>query len=104
MLTLHCRTSIHKTARRKVGHDSLALVKIVFTYYFFETACSLQSCLNTNTYNPEKCDARLIELYKCCMHMYERAKSAGAPDAEAKSTACPKREVVDRILKRKLKS
>ncbi|KAJ7328389.1 hypothetical protein DFH08DRAFT_622134, partial [Mycena albidolilacea] len=34
------------------------------------TTCALQTCLNKNTYKPEKCDERLHALYMCCQKMY----------------------------------
>ncbi|KAG8966892.1 hypothetical protein FRC03_011077 [Tulasnella sp. 419] len=57
-------------------------------------ACSLQTCLNKNTYSPEKCDDKVMRLYQCCMNMYKQG-------SEATSTACPKREVVERRLAKK---
>ncbi|KAK7057931.1 Cx9C motif-containing protein 4, mitochondrial, partial [Favolaschia claudopus] len=58
-------------------------------------ACDLQACLNKNTYKPEQCDERLRALYICCQKMYDEA--GGSPDA--KSTACPLPNVVNRWLK-----
>ncbi|KAJ7119308.1 hypothetical protein C8R43DRAFT_901051 [Mycena crocata] len=46
----------------------MSLVKV---YSGFETACALQTCLNKNTYKPEKCDDRLRQLYLCCQRMYD---------------------------------
>ncbi|KDQ07311.1 hypothetical protein BOTBODRAFT_38929 [Botryobasidium botryosum FD-172 SS1] len=56
-------------------------------------ACSLQTCLNSNTYKPERCDRQLRQLYECCDAMY-------AKDANMESTACPTQRVVQRWLKR----
>ncbi|KAJ7288785.1 hypothetical protein C8J57DRAFT_1281216 [Mycena rebaudengoi] len=56
-------------------------------------ACSLQTCLNKNTYKPEKCDERLRDLYKCCQTMYNEAGE------KAESTACPLPQVVNRWMK-----
>ncbi|THU90518.1 DUF1903-domain-containing protein [Dendrothele bispora CBS 962.96] len=56
-------------------------------------ACDLQSCLNKNTYKPEKCDAHLRNLYLCCQKMYQDS------DGKAESTACPIPNVVSRWLK-----
>ncbi|KAJ7181312.1 hypothetical protein C8R43DRAFT_269211 [Mycena crocata] len=59
-------------------------------------ACALQTCLNKNTYKPEKCDERLRELYQCCQNMYEKS---GGEKSEATSTACPMPSVVKRWMK-----
>ncbi|KAJ6626714.1 hypothetical protein B0H10DRAFT_1998256 [Mycena sp. CBHHK59/15] len=56
-------------------------------------ACALQTCLNKNTYKPEKCDERLRGLYMCCQKMH---KDAGE---NAESTACPMPSVVKRWIK-----
>ncbi|EIW54092.1 uncharacterized protein TRAVEDRAFT_132725, partial [Trametes versicolor FP-101664 SS1] len=56
-------------------------------------ACALQSCLNKNTYSPDKCEAHLRKLYRCCWDMYKRT------DAQGESTACPMPKVVRRWLK-----
>ncbi|KAF8515338.1 hypothetical protein BU17DRAFT_14750, partial [Hysterangium stoloniferum] len=50
-------------------------------------ACSLQSCLNKNTYRPDRCHPYLIALYECCQAMYET-------DPAAESAACPMKQVV----------
>ncbi|KAJ7247179.1 hypothetical protein B0H12DRAFT_1053601 [Mycena haematopus] len=47
-------------------------------------ACALQTCLNKNTYKPEKCDHYLRALYMCCQKMED-----DAPGSDVKSTACP---------------
>ncbi|KAJ7469336.1 hypothetical protein B0H11DRAFT_1393667 [Mycena galericulata] len=59
-------------------------------------ACALQTCLNKNTYKPEKCDERLRALYQCCQNMYD---SAGGEASGATSTACPMESVVKRWVK-----
>ncbi|KAI0684843.1 DUF1903-domain-containing protein [Cytidiella melzeri] len=56
-------------------------------------ACSLQTCLNMNTYAPEKCSKQMRELYVCCAHMYEQTSDKG------ESTACPMPSVTRRWLK-----
>ncbi|TDL22906.1 DUF1903-domain-containing protein [Rickenella mellea] len=56
-------------------------------------ACSLQTCLNKNTYSPDKCDQQLRQLYKCCRGMYE------ATNGKGESSACPSLSVVYRWLK-----
>ncbi|KAI0363997.1 hypothetical protein BV20DRAFT_1039624 [Pilatotrama ljubarskyi] len=56
-------------------------------------ACALQSCLNKNTYSPEKCDDHVRKLYKCCWNMYKET------DGKGESTACPMQNVVRRWLK-----
>ncbi|KAF9262560.1 DUF1903-domain-containing protein [Marasmius fiardii PR-910] len=56
-------------------------------------ACSLQTCLNKNTYQPERCDRYLRELYLCCQKMYDES------DGKRESTACPMPNVVKRWLK-----
>ncbi|OSX61733.1 hypothetical protein POSPLADRAFT_1145226 [Postia placenta MAD-698-R-SB12] len=56
-------------------------------------ACTLQSCLNKNTYSPEKCDQHLRTLYKCCQSMYKQTEGKGD------SSACPMPNVVKRWLK-----
>ncbi|KAF8157330.1 DUF1903-domain-containing protein [Mycena galopus ATCC 62051] len=56
-------------------------------------ACALQTCLNKNTYKPEKCDERLRALYMCCQKMYNDQGS------DANSTACPIPNVVKRWIK-----
>ncbi|EED85289.1 predicted protein, partial [Postia placenta Mad-698-R] len=53
-------------------------------------ACTLQSCLNKNTYSPEKCDQHLRTLYKCCQSMYKQTEGKGD------SSACPMPNVVKR--------
>ncbi|KAJ7328446.1 hypothetical protein DFH08DRAFT_883946 [Mycena albidolilacea] len=58
-------------------------------------ACALQTCLNKNTYKPEKCDERLRALYICCEKMYDDAPSG----SDASSTACPMPNVVKRWIK-----
>ncbi|KAK7050602.1 Cx9C motif-containing protein 4, mitochondrial [Favolaschia claudopus] len=59
-------------------------------------ACALQTCLNKNTYAPEKCDNKLRELYTCCQTMYEKAEGQ---TVQPNSTACPMRNVVERWMK-----
>ncbi|KDQ56338.1 hypothetical protein JAAARDRAFT_132420, partial [Jaapia argillacea MUCL 33604] len=56
-------------------------------------ACELQSCLNKNTYKPDKCDKYMRNLYECCQALYEREGE------KAESTACPMPGVVRRWLK-----
>jgi hypothetical protein len=56
-------------------------------------ACALQTCLNKNTYTPEKCDAPVRALYLCCARMY------AAQGDGAESTACPMASVTRRWLK-----
>ncbi|KAJ6579951.1 DUF1903-domain-containing protein [Mycena vulgaris] len=56
-------------------------------------ACALQTCLNKNTYKPEKCDERLRALYMCCQKMYDTGGEA------SESTACPMASVVKRWIK-----
>ncbi|EIM80743.1 DUF1903-domain-containing protein [Stereum hirsutum FP-91666 SS1] len=46
-------------------------------------ACSLQTCLSRNTYNPSKCDSHVRKLYECCQMMYD------STDGKGESTACP---------------
>nr|GAT42995.1 predicted protein [Mycena chlorophos] len=60
-------------------------------------ACALQDCLNKNTHKPEKCDARLRELYECCAGTYE--PSTIGEKGKVETTACPKEFVVKRWLK-----
>ncbi|KAH0829058.1 hypothetical protein J3R83DRAFT_2515, partial [Lanmaoa asiatica] len=57
-------------------------------------ACTLQTCLSRHTYNPEKCDEYVRKLYMCCLEMYN------IEGANAESTACPAKLVVERWLKR----
>ncbi|KAF8802597.1 hypothetical protein BYT27DRAFT_7112174, partial [Phlegmacium glaucopus] len=54
-------------------------------------ACSLQACLNKNTYSPEKCDRHLRNLYECCQKMYDEGKG--------ESTACPMPTVLKKWFK-----
>lgn len=56
-------------------------------------ACELQSCLNKNTYTPEKCEKHMRELYLCCDSMYKATQDKG------ESSACPMPSVVRRWLK-----
>ncbi|KAI1790384.1 hypothetical protein LXA43DRAFT_891127, partial [Ganoderma leucocontextum] len=56
-------------------------------------ACSLQTCLGRNTYQPEKCDDYVRKLYRCCWEMYKRT------DGRGESTACPLPNVTRRWLK-----
>ncbi|KAF8344703.1 hypothetical protein F5887DRAFT_885910 [Amanita rubescens] len=56
-------------------------------------ACDLQSCLNKNTYSPERCDDDVRQLYQCCLRMYEET------DAKGKSTACPSSNVIKHWIK-----
>ncbi|KAH9927755.1 DUF1903-domain-containing protein [Fomitopsis serialis] len=56
-------------------------------------ACELQTCLNKNTYKPEKCEEHMRNLYKCCQAMYEQT------DGKGESTACPMPSAVQRWLK-----
>lgn len=58
-------------------------------------ACSLQSCLNRNTYSPEKCDTYLLKLYECCTSLY------AATDGKGESTACPDERVVRRWMEKR---
>ncbi|KLO15149.1 DUF1903-domain-containing protein [Schizopora paradoxa] len=58
-----------------------------------DEACALQTCLNRNTYSPEKCDKLVRKLYECCSRMYEETNGKG------ESTACPQSRVVTRWLK-----
>ncbi|KIP09020.1 hypothetical protein PHLGIDRAFT_29262 [Phlebiopsis gigantea 11061_1 CR5-6] len=56
-------------------------------------ACALQSCLNKNTYSPEKCESSIRDLYKCCAVFY------ASTNDEGESTACPMPSVTRRWLK-----
>ncbi|KIY73489.1 hypothetical protein CYLTODRAFT_386584, partial [Cylindrobasidium torrendii FP15055 ss-10] len=56
-------------------------------------ACSLQSCLNKHTYQPERCADNLRDLYLCCQKFYKQT------DDKGESTACPLPRVVTRWLK-----
>ncbi|KAH8103488.1 hypothetical protein BXZ70DRAFT_889095, partial [Cristinia sonorae] len=56
-------------------------------------ACSLQACLNKNTYTPDKCNRQMRELYRCCQSFYETTEDKGD------STACPTPNIVRRWLK-----
>ncbi|KAI5887102.1 DUF1903-domain-containing protein [Schizophyllum commune H4-8] len=56
-------------------------------------ACKLQTCLNKYTYQPDKCNDNLKQLYKCCQKFYEETGEKG------ESTACPIPSVVKRWLK-----
>lgn len=56
-------------------------------------ACNLQTCLNKNTYSPEKCSKQMRELYTCCAKMYDTTNDQG------ESTACPMPSVTRRWLK-----
>ncbi|KAE9407109.1 hypothetical protein BT96DRAFT_1014499 [Gymnopus androsaceus JB14] len=55
-------------------------------------ACDLQDCLGKNTYNPERCDTVLRQLYECCQQMYQN-------NPKSESSACPVPPVVDRWFK-----
>ncbi|GLB37877.1 putative mature-T-Cell Proliferation I type [Lyophyllum shimeji] len=62
-------------------------------------ACSLQECLQTNTYTPQKCDRHLRGLYECCERVYDEAVRQGREEeAVHESTACPMPRVVKRWL------
>ncbi|KAI0785765.1 hypothetical protein C8Q75DRAFT_722420, partial [Abortiporus biennis] len=56
-------------------------------------ACSLQTCLNKNTYTPDKCENYVRDLYRCCQKLYQDTNDKG------ESTACPMPSVVRRWLK-----
>ncbi|KAF7332749.1 DUF1903-domain-containing protein [Mycena kentingensis (nom. inval.)] len=58
-------------------------------------ACALGTCLNKHTYQPEKCDERLRDLYICCQKMYQNVPEGN----QVESTACPMESVVKRWLK-----
>ncbi|KAJ7849245.1 hypothetical protein B0H14DRAFT_3669202, partial [Mycena olivaceomarginata] len=62
---------------------------------FISTACALQTCLNKNTYEPEKCDERPRAPYLCCQKMYD----ATPRGSDVNSTACPIPNVVKRWMK-----
>ena len=64
------------------------------TYTSGSLACALQSCLASNTYNQEKCDRFVKELYRCCYEMYKKE------GRNAESTACPMQNVVESWVKR----
>jgi Mature-T-Cell Proliferation I type len=59
-------------------------------------ACSLQTCLNKNTYSPEKCDNHLFALYECCQNLYK----AQATGIQIDTTSCPQQSVVQRWMKK----
>ena len=61
--------------------------------FSFRIACSLQACLNKNTYSPDKFSEHLRRLYECCGRMYEQRSGKG------ESTACSNERVVKRWLK-----
>ncbi|KAF8554843.1 hypothetical protein OG21DRAFT_1411832 [Imleria badia] len=63
--------------------------KVIRTYC--TAACSLQTCLSRNTFNPEKCDDYLRKLYQCCLDIQR--------DANAQSTACPAKPVIEHWFK-----
>ncbi|EDR07833.1 uncharacterized protein LACBIDRAFT_298053 [Laccaria bicolor S238N-H82] len=56
-------------------------------------ACDLQSCLNRNTYAPEKCEKNLRSLYECCQRFYKLTEGRG------ESTSCPLPNVVQRWMR-----
>ncbi|ORX37042.1 hypothetical protein BD324DRAFT_579898 [Kockovaella imperatae] len=62
-------------------------------------ACAIQTCLSKNNYNESKCASYVEALYRCCDTMYKKAEKEGKSADEAKSTACPMREVVSRRMK-----
>ncbi|OAX36378.1 hypothetical protein K503DRAFT_695266 [Rhizopogon vinicolor AM-OR11-026] len=66
-------------------------------------ACALQTCLSTNTYSPERCDAHLKRLYQCCSKLYQTRAEQNDTTRDAyqenESTACPMPSVVERWLK-----
>lgn len=49
-------------------------------------ACNLQSCLNKNTYSPDKCDNIARAFYECCLAL------------EKPSEACPDKKMCRRWL------
>ncbi|TFK64283.1 hypothetical protein BDN72DRAFT_802272, partial [Pluteus cervinus] len=57
-----------------------------------DTACELQTCLNKNTYSPERCDALVRKLYTCCQSLYEKQGE------NVKASPCPLPRVVRRWL------
>jgi Mature-T-Cell Proliferation I type len=59
-------------------------------------ACSLQTCLNKNTYSPEKCDNQVFALYECCQNLYK----AQANGIQIDPTSCPQQSVIRRWMKR----
>lgn len=65
-----------------------------FTPLMLPIACALQNCLSSNTYNQEKCDKFMRELYRCCDEMYKQE------GRNAESTACPMQSVVERWLRK----
>ncbi|KAI0087068.1 hypothetical protein BDY19DRAFT_893523 [Irpex rosettiformis] len=56
-------------------------------------ACNLQTCLNKNTYAPDKCSKQMRDLYVCCARMYDETNDKG------ESTACPLPSVTRKWLK-----
>jgi len=61
-----------------------------------DQACTLQTCLNKHTYNPDACSSQLKQLYLCCSAMYDgQPQFSGAKE----STACPMESVTRRWVK-----
>ncbi|KAI0319805.1 hypothetical protein OF83DRAFT_1054351, partial [Amylostereum chailletii] len=56
-------------------------------------ACSLQNCLSSNTYNPEKCEDHMRKLYACCQSLYDDTGNKG------QSSACPMPSAVRHWIK-----
>ncbi|PLW16305.1 hypothetical protein PCANC_05853 [Puccinia coronata f. sp. avenae] len=78
-------------------------------------ACKLQGCLNRHTYEQEKCDQLLINLYQCCSELYNKqdrtqshhASNSSPADSNSSATkdqilssACP----LERVVAKKLAS
>lgn len=62
-------------------------------------ACAIQDCLSKYNFNESKCQSYVLSLYKCCDIMYKTAEKKGIKEEDAKSTACPFRNIVGRKLK-----
>ncbi|KAL9935466.1 hypothetical protein V8E36_005814 [Tilletia maclaganii] len=58
-------------------------------------ACAIQSCLQKNSFQQEKCEHLVQELYRCCAQFYREKGN------EAESDSCPLPSVVERKLKQK---
>ena len=56
-------------------------------------ACAIQTCMQ-KTYNQEKCNHLIEDLYRCCAKFYNQKN-----DQKAKTESCPILPVVRRKLK-----
>ncbi|KAF2722783.1 DUF1903-domain-containing protein [Polychaeton citri CBS 116435] len=58
-------------------------------------ACAIQTCIQKNNFNEEKCQREIDALYECCNQFYQRNGD------EASTVSCPKANLLRLKMKQR---